>query len=152
MPKYATPLMVALACSLAPALTASADKPIVAVFDVDCSTRVKLPAEARKGLADYISSRLTESGQYVVVPRDQLKKRLVAEKANSYRECFDQSCQIEIGRELAAEKTLATKVVKLGKRCTVTLTLYDLLRSTTEIAAIMVRLTASGLLQSYVCL
>ncbi len=107
----------------------------MAVFGVELGPRVKLPKAACDGVADYLATRLTESGRYQVVPRDQLRQRLVQEKKKSYKECFDQTCQIEIGKELAAEKTLSTKVIRLGKRCTVTLTLYDLRKAATEAAA-----------------
>jgi len=109
-------------------------RPIVAVFDVD-GIRAKLSKAFLGDLADYLSTKLTESGRYTVIPRDQLRLRLTAEKSKTYQECFDQSCQIELGKDLAAEKTLSTKVMKMGRRCTVTLTLYDLKRSTTEVAA-----------------
>jgi len=75
------------------------------------------------------------TGDYQVVPRDQLKKRLVAQKANSYRRCYERSCQIEIGKELAAQKTLATQVIKLGSKCGITGTLFDLKRAAAERAA-----------------
>ena len=58
------------------------------------------------------------------------------QKKETYKSCYDQSCQIEMGRELAAEKTLATWVLKVGETCQVTATLYDLKKGTTELAAI----------------
>jgi len=138
MRRMAIPLVLAvplLSLSNSPPTRAADRRPVVAVFDVECGPRVTLPKPALDGMAEYISSRLTESGRYQVVPRDQLKQRLVQEKTGSYKECFDQSCQIEIGKELAAEKTLATRIVKLGRRCTVSLTFYDLQKSATEVAA-----------------
>ncbi len=117
-----------------PAVRAGDQRPIVAVFDVEVKN-AKLSKGFLDGLADYLSTRLTESGAFQVVPRDQIKQRLTQQKRGSYKECFDQSCQIEIGKELAAEMTISAKVIKLGNRCTVTLTLYDLRKSTTESAA-----------------
>ncbi len=117
-----------------PTARAGDQRPIVAVFNVEAS-ETGLSGHYLNGLADYLATRLTESGAYQVVPRDQVKQRLVQQKKGSYKECYNQSCQIEIGKELAAEKTLAAKVIKLGNRCTVTLTLYDLRKSTTESAA-----------------
>ena len=114
---------------------AGSHRPIVAVFDVEQASKVKLEAETLEEMAKYLSTRLTESGKYQVIPRDQLKKRLFAQKAQSLKECYDQSCQIEIGKELAAEKTLSARIAKLGGRCTVSLTLYDLRIAATEKAA-----------------
>ncbi len=107
--------------------------PIVAVFDVQVQ-RVKLRAGALRALSSYIGSRLTASGQYSVVPRSTLQGRLRQEKRGSYKNCYDQGCQIQIGRELAANKSLATEVLRIGRLCIVTATLYDLKKSATEYA------------------
>ncbi|MBN2497821.1 MAG: SEL1-like repeat protein [Deltaproteobacteria bacterium] len=107
---------------------------IVAVFDVE-ARRVALDRDALSALTDYLAARLAESGRFEVVPRSEIKARLTDEKAKTYRSCFDQACQIEIGRELAAEKTLAGQVVRIGKQCVVTVRLYDLKKGTMERAA-----------------
>lgn len=86
-------------------------------------------------LTDYLTTAVTATGRFRVVPRDQLSARLKAEKRRSYKACYQRSCQIEIGKELAAQKSLATTVIKLGSTCAVMGTLYDLLSATTEVAA-----------------
>lgn len=128
-------LPVAILVSLANTTVSAAATPkIVVVFDVQ-ATGVKLKASFLKTLPAYIATRLVESGLYSVVPRDQLQKRLGKERKKSYKRCYDKSCQIEIGRQLAAQYTLATQVMKLGKRCVFTLNLFDLRKSTAERAA-----------------
>jgi len=115
--------------------TPAADRrPIVAVFNIEAK-RVRLDRSFRDGLSDYLATKLAGTGRYQVVPRDQLKKRLVEQKSKSYRKCYDQSCQIELGREMAAEKTLATQIIKLGRTCTVNITLYDLKKAAAESAS-----------------
>ena len=106
-------------------------KPIVAVFDIE-DKGARLPKQLRIRLSDYLAMKLAATGKYQVVPRDQIKKRLVKQKRKSYRACFKQTCQIEIGKELAAQKSLSTAVIKLGSKCTVTTVLYDLRRATSE--------------------
>ena len=45
------------------------------------------------------SSRWTkDASSPSVVPRDQLRQRLLDEKKGSYRPCLDESCQIELGK------------------------------------------------------
>jgi hypothetical protein len=119
------------ALALAPEARAEPPRPIVAVFDLQAK-RVQLEEEARAAMSDYVANRLTSSGAYQVVPRDQLRKRLTEQKLRSHKECVAQTCQIEIGKELAAQKSLATSVMRIGSRCVVTATLYDLRRATTE--------------------
>ena len=106
-------------------------KPIVAVFTIeDKGTRLK--KKLRERLSDYLAMTLAATGKYRVVPRDQLKKRLVKQKRRSYKKCFDQSCQIEIGKELAAQKSLSTVIMKLGSKCMVTSVLYNLRTAASE--------------------
>jgi len=115
-------------------LPAAEARPIVAVFDVELR-RVSFPRDVRESLADYLSGLLAQRG-FQVVPRSQLQERLQSQKQASYKSCFEESCQIELGKELAADKSLATQVMKLGAKCRVTLTLYDLRRAASEAAGV----------------
>lgn len=124
-----TALFVVLAN--APVTRAQGAQSIIAVFDVE-DQGAGLSAEVRNRLSDFLAMRLASTGAYQVVPRAQLRQRLVQQKTQSYKQCYDQTCQIEIGKELAAQKSLSTQVVKLGSRCMVTSVLYDLKRSASE--------------------
>ena len=114
---------------------AAESKPIVAVFDVEAKGTGTLDPAFLDGLADVLSARLAECGSFQMVPRSALKERLKDSKRESFKACYDSACQIELGRELAAEMTLASQVVRLGSSCTVTLTLYDLKQAATRGAA-----------------
>jgi len=116
------------------AATAMAEeRPIVAVFDME-DRGAGLSKATLNNLTDYLAAMLTEGG-YQVIPRTQIRERLKQQQTESYKQCFDQSCQIELGKELAAQKSLATKVLKIGKKCRVTGDLYDLKRAASERAA-----------------
>lgn len=104
--------------------------PIVAVFELQDQGN-KMSGAQRDQLTDYLGSLLTQNG-FAVVPRAQLKERLRDQKQGSYKACFDEGCQIELGRELAAQKSLASQVLRFGKSCKVTVNLYDLKRATSE--------------------
>ncbi len=95
----------------------------------------QLTESFKKTLSEFIGVQLTASGVYKVVPRSELQAALKRQKAASYKECFQESCQIEIGKEIAAEKTLSTKVSKIGSACLVTLSIYDLRSLTSDKAA-----------------
>ena len=105
--------------------------PVVAVFEVE-NRGTQLGAEMLARLTEYLSAQLTATGRFQVIPRGQLRRRLSQEKRASYRKCVDQSCQIEIGRELAAQKSLSCSVMRLGSKCMVNAVLYDLKRAATE--------------------
>ncbi len=127
-------MLAALAlCVLAAPRPADASSPVVAVFDLE-SKRARLADDVLTSMSDYMATRLAVTGRYKVVPRSELKRALVAQKKDSYKQCYADACQIEIGKELAAEKSLASQVSKLGKLCIVTLTLYDLREAATDAA------------------
>lgn len=115
---------------LPPPTWAPGTGPVLAVFDFegDAGLAEPLPGE----LAGYLATRLAERIGYRVVPRDQLRARLLSEKQQSFRACYDSSCQIELGKALAAQKTVATRVLRAGEVCALTTTFYDLGTETTE--------------------
>ncbi len=124
------------------------DRPIVAVFDAQAK-RIALAKTLLRALSDAAATRLAASRRYRVVPPDQLRKRLRTKKSASHRACFDSSCQIDIGRELAAQKSLAITITKIGTRCSVNAILYDLKQAASEGAALATgTCTEEGLLKT----
>lgn len=109
-------------------------KPVVAVFDVQAQG-VQIGPDVLERLSDYLTVILIESKAFKIVPREQLVQRLRTQKRASYKACYEQECQVEIGRELAASKTLSAQIVRLGSTCSVTATLLDLRSATAESGA-----------------
>ena len=116
---------------MGPSLAANGQ--IVAVFNVE-DKGAKLTLATLDRLGDYLATLLTAHG-YQVIPRSSLKARLAEQRKESYQRCYDQTCQIEIGREVAAQKMLSTRVIKLGSKCKVTMTFFDLKKATSEAGA-----------------
>ena len=110
-------------------LWASELKPIAAVFDLRVQG-MQLDPAIKDGLTDLLVSRLAESGRVRVVPRHQVHKRLMEQKISSYRECYQRSCQVELGRELAANWSLAPRVTRVADSCTIALDLFGLRSAT----------------------
>ena len=108
--------------------------PVVAVLDVrDQGRRLK---EGMVGqLSEYIATKLAQQGTYKVVPRTQVRSALEEMKAESFSDCFDESCQVELGKALAANKTVSTSLVGAGNDCALTIAVFDLRTATTERAA-----------------
>lgn len=109
----------------------SARPVVVAVFDIE-GRAAGLSHEVVDRLTDHLATELTATGRFKVIPRSQVRRRLVQEKTKSYRDCVDQQCQIELGRELAAQKSLASRVDRVEGRCVVSGMLYDLRSETSE--------------------
>jgi len=111
---------------------AGADRtPRLAVFEMEVK-RVKLSRDVVSDLRDYLAQGLAASNAFRVVPRDLVRQALVREKKRSRQLCFDKTCQIEVGRALAADRTLAVAIKKFGRKCVVSAVIYDL---KTEVSA-----------------
>jgi hypothetical protein len=120
-------------CLFLPALTRAADEPVIAVFDI-VDKGSGLPTQTLLNFDDYLAVLLAQGG-YQVIPREQWRERLSQTKAESLKPVYDQKSQIELGRELAANKTLASEILKIGQECRLTSTLIDLEQSVTEKAS-----------------
>jgi hypothetical protein len=113
---------------------AAATPPVVAVFELR-DAQGRLTPEERSQITRYFRVKLTERGAFPVVPEAELKRAIADQQAESYKECYDEACQIEIGREVAAQKSLALELVSVGARCILTATFFDLIKATSERAA-----------------
>ncbi len=109
---------------------------IVAVFDVhDATGRFK--KEVMVQLTNYLGTAITSTGLYKTIPREQLRARILEQKKGSYKACVDESCQIALGKVVAAEKSLATQLLRVGNKCAVTANLFDLKTETAEKGAMV---------------
>jgi hypothetical protein len=106
---------------------------VLAVFDLEDRESSLAKADAEK-LADYLATKLAEHKSYRTIPRAQLRKRLVKQRKQSYRACYDSSCQIELGKALAASAVVSSRLLRIGKTCTLTVKIFDL-RSEATLAA-----------------
>ncbi|MCB9654941.1 MAG: hypothetical protein H6729_12515 [Deltaproteobacteria bacterium] len=102
---------------------------IVAVFDVE-DRGVEVDHAVLGRLSDYLAARIASQPEFRIVPRADIKSRLLAAKNKSYDHCYDEACQIEIGKELAAQSTLSTMLARIGDECVLTSVVYDLRRAT----------------------
>lgn len=64
--------------------------------------------------------------------QDQELERLVNEaKAESFKECYDEACQVELGKALAASHLLVSSLERFGGQCTVAWEILELKGETT---------------------
>ncbi len=124
------PLVLILALA-SPAAEAS---DVVAVFDLEAHG-VRITDATRRALTDYAATQLAADDRYAIVPHHEIRSALRREKAESYKACYDEACQLEIGKEIAANLTLSTKLSRIGSSCVTTMRLYDLRTAATVRAA-----------------
>lgn len=104
---------------------------MVAVFPLE-NRGTSLNRQELEALGEFLAVKLGESGRYQIIPNEQIKSRLNAQRAESYKECYEQSCQIELGRELAAQYTVSASLSRVGNQCLITAAMYDLRKAATE--------------------
>lgn len=107
---------------------------VMAVFDIQDASG-SLDLRTLDQLTDFLAVKMTDVAGYRVVPRNQLRQRLRDEKSQGYKKCYDEGCQIELGRAVAAQKSLSTRLIQVGSRCALTASVFDLKSETTERAA-----------------
>ncbi|MBI4819908.1 MAG: hypothetical protein HY791_26780 [Deltaproteobacteria bacterium] len=76
-------------------------------------------------LSEYLVASLVRSMPRVV-PSESVESFLNSRRAASRAECFDVSCQHELGRRVGASHSLVAGIEKQGKECVLTLKLRDL--------------------------
>lgn len=108
------------------------DRPVVAVFPMN-GNGTKFTKSDLEAVTDHVATQLTVSGRYQVVPQSDIKRvmrdRVVGDMTDK---CVDESCQIEVGKELAAAKAVVGNIRKFGTSCMVNLRLVDLAKSVSE--------------------
>lgn len=116
-----------------PSELVASEMPIIAIFDIE-DQGSGLSEESLSRLTNYLSVLLAEGG-FQVVPRDQIRQRLLEVKKESHQSCYDQACQVELGRELAAQFSVSTQIIRIGDQCRLTASFYNLRKATTSKAA-----------------
>ncbi|HQL56295.1 MAG TPA: SUMF1/EgtB/PvdO family nonheme iron enzyme [Myxococcota bacterium] len=117
-----------------PAASATAQSSeIIAVFEIE-RRGVPLKAATMSNLNDYMYGRLAFAG-FKLTPQSQVRERVVSLKRESHKDCFDQSCQIELGKAVSADKSLSSQLIKIGDVCSLQSQIYDLKTETTDVGA-----------------
>jgi formylglycine-generating enzyme required for sulfatase activity len=106
---------------------------IIAVFEIE-RRGVPLKAATMANLNDYMYGRLAFAG-FKLTPQSQVRERVVSLKRESRKDCYDQSCQIELGKAVSAHKSLSSRLIKIGDVCSLQSQIYDLKTETTEMGA-----------------
>ncbi len=99
---------------------------VMAIEDSSATMDSGLLANAQ----EMLRGKLSATGYFVVIERgrqeEKLKQLVRAQKKESYRECYDESCQIPLGQALAADSILRTTISCLGNSCMLSCELVEL--------------------------
>jgi hypothetical protein len=102
---------------------------VVALFPVRDMSQ-QFDARVLEQLTEFSSALVLQQLGFRIVPRE-----LVKAKAESFSACYEEACQIELGKALAASKSLSISLIRVGNRCAFNATIYDLKTEAAERAA-----------------
>lgn len=128
------PRMMAADKPAAPPPVARGPAPVAAVFAIRDMTE-KLDPHVLEQLTEFLSVQVAQQLGYKVVPREQLRGQLASAKSETFKACYDESCQIELGKAVAASKSISTTLIRVGNRCAFNATVYDLKTESADGAA-----------------
>lgn len=115
----------------APPPAQDAEEWVVAVMDVKTVTRGRgaLDRDLMRNISDQLRIFVAQHGIKTVDRSAQdaaFKDHLAEMKADSYKGCYDDNCQIELGKALAASHILRSRITQFGKLCVLNGELIDL--------------------------
>src|SRR5947208_8128665 len=82
----------------APSGARAAERRVIAIFDLR-TKGISLAPETLSALTEYVGARLASSEVYAIVPQATLKHQVQQHQVDSYKDCYDEACQIEVGKE-----------------------------------------------------
>jgi hypothetical protein len=111
---------------------------IVAVMPLDVGAYTEIGEETQLSLTDQLRVFLGMRGLRVIdrgMQERALEDMLKDEQARSYAPCVDESCQVPLGRALAATHILRSTIARFGRTCSTSAELIDLSAEVTVRAA-----------------
>jgi hypothetical protein len=123
----------------------------VAVMPIKNMT-AKFDTQTLKNGSKYLRSSVAEENRFIVVgegrQKEQFNKMIKNSKKESYQECYDKSCQIPLGKALAADSIIQSEISYLGT-CILNVELVDLAKeASTAGASTSFKCTPMGLKKS----
>lgn len=104
---------------------------VIAVMEVEQveTTGKSVDGQMVKNLGDQLRIFIAQSGVRTIDRGSQeraFKDQIQTMKSESYKECYDNSCQIELGKALAASHILRSRIAQFGSKCVLNAELIDL--------------------------
>jgi hypothetical protein len=113
-------------------LRADAKKWVIAVMDVEdinAKSKNSIDKGLVRNLGDQLRIFIAQTGVKTIDRSAQeraLQDVIDQAKSASYKACYDDSCQIELGKALAASHILRSRITRFGSRCVLNAELIDL--------------------------
>jgi len=96
----------------------------------------KLDKAMLENAAEYLRSELAATNKFILISKDRQRKAILkGEKKESWKECYDQSCRIELGQAVSADTITYGSITLFGGSYTVAIEMIDLAKEATVKAA-----------------
>lgn len=106
----------------------------IAVMEIE-DTAKRFDAALIENATEILRSKLTATGRFIVIDKsrqyEKLKALIKEQKKESYKECYDEKCQIPLGQALAADTILRSSISCLNQTCVLSSELVDLAKEAT---------------------
>ena len=124
-------LIILSVLALSLALFGEEKKPKVAVMEIEDKSG-KLSASLLENAAEALRTEIGATNKFILISKDRQRKAMIkGEKKESWKDCYDQSCRIELGQALTADRILTGIITYFGKQYTLTAELIDLAKEAT---------------------
>jgi len=112
-------------------LTAEEKRYKVAVMEIE-DRSASLDAKMLENAAEYLRGELAATNKFVLISKDRQREIMIKEqKKESWKECYDQQCRVQLGQALSADSILHSSVNLFGGVYTITIELVDLAKEAT---------------------
>ncbi len=111
----------------------SAEKMRIAVLDLKANNISKSIARAA---ADLIRANLITTGHFTVIERVQMDT-ILKEQEIQQAGCTDNTCAVEMGKLLSANKTLVGEISSVGKTVVITIRIVDVEKGTADFSSMV---------------
>jgi len=111
-------------------LTAEDRQSKLAVMEIDDQSG-KLDKRMLEAAAEALRTEIGATNKFVLISKERQRAVIKEQKKESWKECYDQSCRIQLGQALAADTVLQSSVNLFGGTYTLTSELIDLAKEAT---------------------
>ena len=116
-------------------LLADDDKLRLAVMEFEDRSG-EIPKKVLQDATEYLRGALISANKYIVIAQERQSQAMVKDmKKESYKECNDKNCQIQLGQALSADTILRTTITRLGQTFVIASELIDLEKEATVVGA-----------------
>ena len=103
----------------------------LAVMEIDDKSG-KLSKTLLENAAEALRSEIGATNKFVLISKDRQRQAMIkGEKKESWKECYDQSCRIQLGQALTADSILTGIITLFGGTYTLTVEQVDLAKEAT---------------------